>query len=403
MLGYLCRVVCASVVLLLVPTARAAFSADTFMGFINENSTLRDLETALELTSDKKEQREISKQIREEKRKLDKASREVRTLAQKAEREGINVQDKSGRTLLMMATQLPSPEAVDYVMLQNPDLTLRDKSGRTALEMDADGGNGALSIQLTALLQDSVRVKDFAKVRECCKAGVSPNEALAEGPLAGVLLQQGQEDLFVEIFRGKHFKDAPMADGTMLSQLILLSSKPDVIKIGGEAMGKGLFADRNGDNTTVMLLMVKGNLEGVKMYAHQVGLQRDDVKLAVRHSTPEVVGWVLSQDIARNMGDALPHLEAARRGNQAVMDAVIGADVDLAAANGRGETVLMHAALSGNAELVGMLMQKVSAEVLQAKDSEGRTAIYYARLVKNKAVEQKLTAGGLKASDKDKP
>lgn len=140
MLGYLCRVVCASVVLLLVPTARAAFSADTFMGFINENSTLRDLEMALELTSDKKEQREISKQIREEKRKLDKASREVRTLAQKAEREGINVQDKSGRTLLMMATQLPSPEAVDYVMLQNPDLTLRDKSGRTALEMDADGG-----------------------------------------------------------------------------------------------------------------------------------------------------------------------------------------------------------------------------------------------------------------------
>lgn len=404
MLERICRWLWVCAVVLVLPTEVSAFSSKDFLDTVTDESSIQSLKTQLELTTDSRTKREISKQIKEEERKLTRSLRDLRALATKAQREGINARDKHGRTLLMLATQLPSTAGVDYLLQNNADAGIRDMDGNTALQWDARGGNGELTSRITAAAQDAATAGDYEALVKYCVMGISSDIMLTDGPLAGVLLKEGKKDAFLKIFRGrKGFRDVPMNDGTMVSELILQSGDDEVIKVGAELLGRTIWEEGNSGISPLFYLMSRGHLGGVKIYCHQMGSDNEVQRMAVRYSTPEVVSWVLSQSSIKTDASYPPLLEAARRGNMAVYEAVVAAQPDFATANSNGETVLMHAALSGNAELVKVVLEKSSPEQIKATDAAGRSAVYYARLAASPAVEQLLTGAGVTASDKDKP
>ena len=387
---------CAWVVLL--PPCLADFSADTFLSHAADNGRFMDMEFELRTITDRKEKRELEKRIKEERKLQEKILRGLDTLAKKAERKGINVQDRHGMTLLMYATQMSNAPALEYVMMQNPDLSLRDKNGRSALDYDKQG-SGILESHLMNEMREAIGMQDFGRVRDCCKAGVDPVVDLDEGPLAGVLLRNNKADMFVELYRGKKMKDSPMADGVMLSELILTSGHTEVIKVGAAAIGSSFWKSEPGHISPLFHMVSRGQMEVLKIYAHQVGLQAEDVRLAVRHGSPEAVAWVLE-----SKKDQLPEevaFEAARRGNKQVLDAVMAAGASMTAKNARGETVLMHAALSGKDDVVKAVLEKQNDEQKGAVDAAGRSAIYYARCSGSKSVESLLQGAGISATPKD--
>lgn len=404
MLERICRWLWVCAMMLVLPTEVSAFSSKDFLDAVTDESSIQSLKMQLESTTDSKTKREINKQIKEEERKLTRSLRDLRALAAKAQREGIDAQDGKGRTLLMLATQLPSTAGVDYLLQNNADATIRDKDGNTALRWDDRGGNGELTSRITAAAQDAATAGDYDALVKYCKMGISPDIMLVDGPLAGVLLKGGKVDAFLSVFRGRvGFRDAPMSDGMMVSELILQSGNDEVIKVGAEMLGKEIWEEGNSGVSPLFYLMSRGHLGGVKIYCHQMGVDSAVQQMAVRYSTPEVVSWVLAQSSKDTSSSRLPLLEAARRGNMAVYEAVLAAAPNAATVNANGETVLMHAALSGNAELVKAVLQKCSPEQIKATDNAGRSAVYYARLAVSPAVEQLLTGAGVTASDKDKP
>ena len=61
----------------------------------------------------------------------------------------------------------------------------------------------------------------------------------------------------------------------------------------------------------------------------------------------------------------------------------------------KGETTLMHAALSGNANMLATVLNDLPQEELQATNESGRTALHYAQLARDPKAQQALKAAGL--------
>ena len=80
----------------------------------------------------------------------------------------------------------------------------------------------------------------------------------------------------------------------------------------------------------------------------------------------------------------------------AVYEAVLAAGADVNARNTAGETVLMHAALSGIEKVVNAVLNSISPDLLGAADSQNRTAVDYARMAGSAPVEQLLGSRGVK-------
>ncbi|MBE6436060.1 MAG: ankyrin repeat domain-containing protein, partial [Akkermansiaceae bacterium] len=91
----------------------------------------------------------------------------------------------------------------------------------------------------------------------------------------------------------------------------------------------------------------------------------------------------------------LPLHEAARKGDAELYRELVKLGANPAQKNTRGETVLMHAALSGDAETLAEALKGISPELLQAKDKDGHNAHYYAKLAQDKAATEALKAAGL--------
>lgn len=386
----------------------SAFSADEFLETLKQDSEITELENSLALAQGNPERKKalsgLQKRLKEEKRRVDKVVKSLRPLAMKAQqRQDVNVCDEKGRTLLMEAARIGCGEAIDYLLGENPELGKVDKFGRSALDDDEDEGCGLLAVRLSMALDLAFQAGDFAKVHQYCKVGLPPDTMLPGGPLVGKLLQAGQTGMAVEVCRGKKMENEAMDDGTLISELIISSGNADMIRIGAEALGRELWSRAPGGSDSLFLILRRGDLRAVQFYAHHFGFGNNLSTLAVRHSSPEVVAWVLKQADDAGKVDSwgsLPLFEAARRGDIPVYDAVLAAGADVAARNEKGETLLMHAALGGNVHLVNAVLDKLPQELLHATDAAGRNAADYARMSGIAMVESLLATRGLRPQSK---
>lgn len=382
----------------------SAFSADEFLEKLRQDSAMSELESALVLARSNPERKRsvpsLQKRIKEEKQRVDKMVSNMRPLALKVQqRQDVNVRDGKGRTLLMLAAAAGNGPAIDYLLGEEADLDVVDKDGRNALYYDESKGGGLLSNRLLSALDIAFQTKDDAKVRRYCKAGISPDAMLSDGPLVGRLLLDGKYELAVELCRGKKIENEAMLDGTLVSELIVGCGHEKMLQLGADMLGKELWSSSPGGVDALFHILRRGDLKAVQLYAHHFGFGNNLCMLAVRHSSPEVVAWVLKQAEGAGKADSwgsLPLFEAARRGDIPVYDAVLAAGADVAARNEKGETLLMHAALGGNVHLVNAVLDKLPQELLQATDAAGRNAADYARMSGVTMVESLLATRGLR-------
>ena len=403
MLRRLCGVLIGVACLWAAAVPVSAFSADDFIEKLSQDTVLAELESSLALSrgipSRKKAVPGLQKRIKEEKQRVDKLVKAIRPLALKAQhKQDVNVRDSKGRTLLMLAAEADNGPAIDYLLSEEPDLNAVDQSGRNALDYDESRGGGLLITRLLSALEVAFQAKDYDKVRRYCKAGIAPDSMLPGGPLVGRLLMEEQCELAIELCRGKKIENEAMLDGTLVSELIVGCGNEKMLQIGAEMLGKELWRSSPGGTDALLFILRRGNLRAVQFYAHHFGFGNNLCMLAVRHSTPEVVAWVLKQ--AEGVGKAdswgsLPLFEAARRGDLPVYQAVLAAGADVAARNDKGETLLMHAALGGNVHLVNAVLDKLPQELLDVTDAAGRTAADYARMSGVAMVESLLATRGL--------
>lgn len=408
MSGRICGVLISAAYLWAAAVPVSAFSADEFLEALKQDSVLSELESALVLARSnparKKSVSSLERRIKEEKKRVDKMVNNMRPLALKVQqKQDVDFRDGKGRTLLMLAAGAANGPAIDYLLGEDANLEIADKNGRKALDYDEAKGGGLLTTRLLSALDIAFQAKDDAKVRRYCKSGIAPDSMLAGGPLVGRLLLEGQYELAVELCRGKKIENEAMLDGTLVSELIVGCGNDEMLQLGVEMLGKELWRCSSGGADALLLILRRGNLRAVQFYAHHFGFGNNLCMLAVRHSTPEVVAWVLKQAEGAGKADSwgsLPLFEAARRGDIPVYEAVLAAGADVAARNEKGETLLMHAALGGNVHLVNAVLDKLPQELLQATDAAGRNAADYARMSGVATVESLLATRGLRPQAK---
>ena len=381
----------------------AGFSAEQFLSVFEQNSVVEELEGAIDMARNhpdgKKSLHSLRRRLSEEKRKAAALMRDVKPLAMKAQsKKDINVQDARGRTLLMHACRYNSGSAVSMLLEEDADLSVVDKNGNSALYYDQQEGSGLLVSRLAAEAEEALESGNMDKVRLYCKAGLPLDVQLSDGPLLGCLLQKKQFSLAAELLSEGNLENMPMKDGTLLTELLVQSGQEDILKKAAGIFGKELWATSAGGMDSLLYVLRSGNLQALGLYVHHLGTGNNLCTLAVRHSSPELITWVLQKSEAVGKEDtwgSFPLFEAARRGNLPVFEAVLSAGGEVSARNNAGETVLMHAALSGSVELVNAVLEKMSADLVGTCDAAGRTAVDYARLSGNAEVESVLTKRGV--------
>lgn len=399
----ICTVLCSVAMLCLVSADAAAFSAEDFLTAIEQDSSVSELESSIALIQGNPERKKLlpslKKRLSDAKQRIQSRLRDVKPLALKAQqRQDVNVRDGNGRTLLMHAARFGNGNAIDMLLRESAALDLADKKGCTALEYDRREGCGVLSVRLVVALDEAIDRGHTEDIRRYCQSGIAVDTMLPDGPLLGCLLRARQHLLAAELIRGKKAANEAMSDGTLLSELIVLSGDSNLLDAGAAAFGRELWAFSPGGTDTLIHILRTGNLKAVQLYAHHCGISGELCSLVVRHSTPEVVTWVLQQ--AQTAGKAadggdFPLFAAARRGNPAVYEAVLAAGGEVNARNETGETLLMHAALSGSPDMINAVLQKINADLSAACDTAGRTAVDYARMSGNLMAESVLRARGI--------
>lgn len=383
----------------------SAFSAQDFLDCVKADPVLQELESSLAMAEGNAHQKKsissIKKRISEEKRRVDNVLRELKPLALKVQqRQNIDLQDGRGRTLLMFAAKLGNEEAIDMVLREKAQPGIVDNNGKNALEYDRQAG-GLLASRLTYALEEAMDSGDYSLVRQYCRAGLPVDCMLPGGPLVGHLVLRQQYGLAVELCKGARIENAAMSDGRLLSELMVSCGDDAVLRTGAELFGKSLWRSSPGGADPLAGILCRGHLPAVQLYVNHNGVDAQLRALAVRHSTPEVVTWLLQKSESSAGGadawGSFPLFEAARRGNMAVYEAVLAAGADVNARNTAGETVLMHAALSGSEKVVNAVLNTISPDLLGAADSQNRTAVDYARMAGSAPVEQLLGSRGGKS------
>lgn len=373
------------------------------MSVFEQNSVVEELEGAIDMARNhpdgKKSLHSLRRRLSEEKRKAAALMRDLKPLAMRAQsKKDINVQDARGRTLLMHACRYGSGSAVSMLLEEDADLSVVDKNGHSALYYDQHEGSGVLVSRLAVEAEEALESGNTDRVRLYCKAGLPPDVQLTDGPLLGCVLQKKQFSLASELLSGGNTENVTMRDGTLLTELLVQSGQEEILKKAAAIFGKELWATSSGGTDSLLYILRSGNLHALGLYVHHLGTGNNLCTLAVRHSSPELVTWVLQKAEAVGKEDtwgSFPLFEAARRGNLPVYAAVLSAGGDVNARNGAGETVLMHAALSCNVELVKAVLEKMNADLVGICDAAGRTAVDYARMSGSAEVESVLTKRGV--------
>lgn len=344
---------------------------------------------------------ELNKRLHAVKREDDARRRAVTACLEKVQRSGnINACDKNGRTLLMAVANTGVDQATDLVLQENPDLTLTDREGHSALwyEQRAMGGliHAALMQEWCEALEDG----DAQRVSRVLDCGFAVSTPTAKGnPALGEAMDRGLEKVVTELLAHDAGASYPMADGRSLLEVAVEKNESMVIT---RLLANGANAEepmRSGESMLRYLLRygkpetVLAFLKGAELGNHAEG-DTCVCCLAARYASAETLQALLTTLQKPHEEDAYgntPLLEAARRGHPDVYNVVVNSG-SFSWTNSRGETPLMHAALSGSVPMVQRVLETMPAELRSQADKAGRRAADYAALLANPQPIQELLA-----------
>lgn len=384
---------------LLTAAAEGALDRDALLRTIDTHKRSAKIEAELKEWKDmgndpyaKAQKKELTKQLHAVKRDDEARKRLVITCLDRVRQTGnINARNKEGLTLLMAVANTGVDDAVAAVLREHPDLTYGDANGHTALWYEMRGMGHALNSELLHRWHTAMAAGNVEEVRYLMDCGLSPATPTENGnPPLGEAIDRESADIFNELMKHDCDLTATMADGRTLLEVAVEKSNAQAISalltFGAEA-AEHL---RTGE-TPLRYLLRRGSPEAVLAFVKgaELGNRAEaDTRVccvAARLAPAETVKALLSAVEKPHEEDAYgntPLLEAARRGNLAVYDAV-AASAPPQWMNNRGETALMHAALSGDEAMLRRVLETMPAELRDKADAAGRRAADYAALTPN--------------------
>lgn len=357
--------------------------------------------------------RALQQDINEEKRRCQEYKSAIRALAPKVKKSGkIDMRDEKGRTLVMLAAALGNDTVTAMVLRENPDLSLFDKSNKIAMDYEQGSGGSAIGNTLKPLWEKAIISGDAERIRHLINCGANTDWIVdGQPPLAISILTGNSTVTDILITNGAHAGNRLSNGGTLvqlavehnnanaLEALLSQLKETSITFTDGAPIFFHLLTEEksaclNAWFTQALALGKSETEEGTSYFclAMRMADTTSAKKLAAAHSK-----LISVEDKDGN----LPLHEAARCGDQELLLELVRLGADIAQKNGRGETVLMHAALSGNTELLNTVLSKITPELLNATDKDGHSAHYYAKLAKDKAAAEALTRAGLHAQKKD--
>lgn len=393
---------------LLMAAAEGALDRGDLMRTLEAHSRTAEIEQQLKEWKDmgndpyaRAQKKELTKQLHAVRKDDQQRLRRVTACLDKVQKTGdINARSGEGLTLLMAVANMGVGDAVTAVLREKPDLSLTDKEGHTALWYEMRGMGHTLGTQLAMNWRAAMAEGNAEEVRHLLDCGISPGTPTENGnPPLGEAIDRGLQAVYEELVKHDTTQTYPMADGRSLMEVAVQKGNASAISyllsFGGDAdelLSTG--------ETPLRHLLRRGQTEGVLAFLKGAELgNRAEAEtriccLAARFAPAETVRGLLAAVPKPHEEDAFgntPLLEAARRGDITVYDAVLASNPP-AWKNSRGETPLMHAALSGNAEMLRRVLETMPAELRDQADAAGRRAKDYAALLPNPDPLQALLA-----------
>ncbi len=317
---------------------------------------------------------------------------------EQVKREGnINLADTQGRTLLMLAAAMGHDNITRMVLNENPAMDAADNIGQTACDYEQKNNGTTVRNILINRWITAIENRDSDAVQVLLNCGADPDWPIAnEAPIVRAF-DMNDYNLFSMLANSGANVEARLADGRRLVELVIERRNADALEIllRQGCKTEGIFA--NG-RTALDILLEEGSEDCLEVWFRHVQ-EADKAALlcqVVRLGTPKAVRMIFSTrkeslDTEDPQGN-LPLHEAARRGDLTIYRTLIELGASITARNEREETVLMHAALSGNHTLLSEVLSGIPAELRNVRDKNGRTAADYASLAKDTRAQRILEA-----------
>lgn len=407
-------------ILMLACTAMSTQAIDdkTLIKMIDHGSTkLAELEREYETVKQDPEQREHARELKQEadaeKRRCNELRSAIRALAPKVKKSGkINMRDDHGRTLIMLVAAIGNDSATEMVLRDAPDLALYDRNNKVAMDYAQQGGDSALSNHLKTQWEKAFLSFNLDEIQRLLDSGANPDWAVNTQPPLALAIMGKQEAVFDRLLMHGAHAGNRLPDGTSLIELAVMQNQANAVSALLSALKETdiTFADGSPMFRHLMDAEKADCLAAWLSQAQSINkMQTEDGTsyfcLAMRLASTQSAKNVATQHnklISTEDGEGnLPLHEAARRGDAELYRELVKLGANPEQRNSRGETALMHAALSGNEEMLAEALKGISPELLNAKDNAGHTAHYYAGLAKDAAATEALKAAGLNPQKKD--
>ena len=322
------------------------------------------------------------------------------TLLTKVRKSGdINATDSDGRTLLMLAASTGHNAATELVLKYSPLQNIADADDMTACDYEQLNKGTILQNELKIKWSQAVSASDTDTVQELLNCGADPNWEVQDTAPVAHAIQQKNTDLFELLVTYGASVETRLGDGSKLIEHAVQTRNSDILELllrhgctpetrlsDGRPIFEHLLTEDAGECLLTWLSYVK---EERPVYLCRL------VRLGAPGAIRTVFNTHKSEINTEDQHGNIPLHEAARRGDCSIYQILISLGADATAHNMRQETTLMHAALSGNADMLTTVLNTLPQEEIQAKDEDGHSALHYAQLAHDKKAQQALKAAGL--------
>ena len=311
----------------------------------------------------------------------------------------INATDSDGRTLLMLAASTGHNAATELVLKYSPLQNIADADDMTACDYEQLNKGTILQNELKIKWRQAVSASDTDTVQELLNCGADPNWEVQDTAPVAHAIQQKNTDLFELLVTYGASVETRLGDGSKLIEHAVQTRNSDILELllrhgctpetrlsDGRPIFEHLLSEDAGECLLTWLSYVK---EERPVYLCRL------VRLGAPGAIQTVFNAHKSEINTEDQHGNIPLHEAARRGDCAIYQILISQGADVLARNMKQETTLMHAALSGSADMLTTVLMALPQEEIQAKDEDGHSALHYAQLAHDKKAQQALKAAGL--------
>lgn len=365
----------------------------------------------------------LKKNITAEQKRCKQIEQDIRqSINQLQSTKNINYRNKDGRTLLMLVAALGMDKTTQIVMDENPDLSILDNHNKLALDYEFFNGGHLIADTLKQQWAAAMHAADLETMQELIDCGADPNWGNYVSEEGGAMSRNlssleiailtANSDLLTKLLTCGANPNRKTAKGIPMIELALQENNPQIVLplLSEQKEVNIILSDGctllqrlmlNKDTAALCTLLTKLDAEdrlesadGTSYFCMMIRYAPAECALAVAEQNKNLL---CLEDREGN----LPLHEAARRGHTTLYRKMLEWGAEPNQKNARGETVLMHAAMSASTDTVAEVLKSISPDTLNARDAAGHTAHYYAKLAQDKATAQALKAAGLHPQNKD--